>query len=178
MKKLISVVLFVIIVFIITGCQDTKEPSLFSIAESLSVVEFSINDIVHYNNERIENLYIITYENGDILSVAEDNSLEYHMDFSSDDYTASRILAFGVYGEMDSSTLQIVLSIGTLPSTGIVESFDFTLERTEFDITFDKYINSADILETTSRELINTHGLDFITRFKTAFETTFQVELY
>ncbi|MBU0997622.1 MAG: hypothetical protein KKE16_06245 [Firmicutes bacterium] len=174
MKKIIIFTIILIASFCLHGCVES-EPDLFSIASSLNNGENGISEIIHYYIENVENSYILKFENGDLVTIGEDNSIEYLMPIESD-YTSSVISIYGFYSEMDSARAQIVLAIETTPSTGILNDFDTTLERTSLDVTFDQYINSANISQSIPTQLFNLNGLELLARIKNLLENVLNVD--
>ena len=187
MKKCILFFTVFIMALTLVGCKSvttTEEPlsstltmdeSLFSIAESLNETEFGITNIILYLDEFVGDTYIIQFENGDLVEIRDDDNIKYHMSIESD-YSSAEMVAYGHYGELDAASIQIVIAVGTTPSTGRVNDFDLTLERTSIDIAFDVYINSADISQTISTQLFNSNGLELLARARTLFETVLDVE--
>jgi hypothetical protein len=124
--------------------------------------------------ENIENSYIVKFENGDMLVVQDDDSFEYHMPIVSD-YTYSEITVYSENGDLNSVIAQIVVTIENTPSTGEIVNFNVTEEREFFDVTFDSYINSANISEDIATDLFNENAEQLVSRIKDLFQNVFEI---
>ncbi|MDD3123073.1 MAG: hypothetical protein PHC62_06090 [Candidatus Izemoplasmatales bacterium] len=158
-----------------TGVVTTEEISLFQITETMNENEFGITRILLNESAVVNDYYVIQFDNGDLVEIEENNSFKYIMQFDSD-YSSTEMVAFGQYGELDLAKISIVLVVGLTPTTGRVNNFDLTLERNSVDVTFDSYINTADISQTIATQLFNSNAIELIIRVRYLFETVFGVE--
>jgi hypothetical protein len=176
MKKILLTVLLLLMVVVLSACNKipASTESLFSLAGSLNEDEEGISEVIHYQLENIENSYIVKFENGDMLIVQDDDSFEYHMPISTD-YTYSEITIYSENGDLNSVIAQIVVTIENTPSTGEIVNFNVTEEREFFDVTFDSYINSANISEDIATVLFNENAEQLVSRIKDLFQNVFEI---
>jgi hypothetical protein len=156
-----------------TGVVTTEEISLFQITETMNENEFGITRILLNESAVVNDYYVIQFDNGDLVEIEENNSFKYIMQFDSD-YSSTEMVAFGQYGELDLAKISIVLVVGLTPTTGRVNNFDLTLERNSVDVTFDSYINTADISQTIATQLFNSNAIELIIRVRYLFETVLE----
>jgi hypothetical protein len=158
-----------------TNELTTYSLCLYDIANTLNEGEYQISQISYYNVNYIENSIIINFENNDMAIVRKDNSFEYHMDIESD-YSGAKIVVFGVYGELNSSIVQVILAVGNEATTGRIENFDITIGREIIDIEFGTYINNGNISEEIAVEMYINNGIEFQSRVENFFENILNVE--
>ena len=176
MKKFFFIVMLIIFIGVLSACNNTptSTESLFSLAGNLNEGDEGISEVIHYQLENIENSYIVKFENGDMLVVQDDDTFEYHMPIVSD-YTYSEITIYSENGNLNTVIAQIVVTIENTPSTGEIVDFNLTEERESFDVTFDSYINSANISEDIATILFNENAEQLVSRIKDLFQNVFEI---